>query len=109
VAATFDTAPFGEASIGVWIKVLGRQTNGVVETGNYVRNAAFKVTGGTLTQVGSTNTIGTDQESVAGWDVTVDASGDNIQVNVTGANGDTVQWLVQAEIQVNDDDLEIGD
>lgn len=107
-AATFNTAsPWGSiasVSFSVFAHVLGRQTNGIGETGDYYRTATFRRVAGTLTIVGAARTVGTDNEDVAGWDVTLDASGDDIRVRVTGAAGDTVKWLVDDfEIKVNDD------
>lgn len=105
-AATFSTAPWGSAgsvSFSVFAHVLARQTDSAGETGDYFRTATFKRVSGTLSQVGSTRTVGTDNEDVAGWDVTLDASGDDIRVRVTGDATDTVKWLVDDfTVQVND-------
>lgn len=116
IAATFDTSvPWGAKSVSfeVTLHVLARQTNGISETGSYYRTATFKRDLGVLAQVGSTRTLGTDNESVGGWDVTIDlgsatvigtTTGDFIRVLVTGATGDTVKWLVDdLQIKVNDD------
>lgn len=113
IAATFDTTPYdGDSAFSVWVKVLARQTNNANETGQYCRVAAFERHDGVLSQIGSTRTVSTDNESVGGWDVTIDkgdqttigdTTGDFIRVLVTGAGGDTVKWLIDAEIQVNDD------
>jgi hypothetical protein len=117
IAAVFDTSvPWGSiasVSFAVFLHVLARQTNGVGETGDYYRTATFKRVAGTLSLVGSVRVIGTDNEDVGGWDVTLDVgdktvvgttTGDFIRVLVTGASGDTVKWLVDDfEIKVNDD------
>ena len=111
IAAVFSTANWLNASFGITVEVLARQTDNINETGHYYRTATFKRNAGTLTQVGSTRTWGTDDESVAGWDATIDmgsatvigtTTGDYIRVLVTGAVGDTVDWNVIAEVRVND-------
>ena len=115
IAATYDTSwvgNTGSVAFSIFAHVLGRQTNGVGETGDYYRIATFRRVDGTLSQVGSTRTIGTDNEDVGGWDVTIDkgsatvvatTTGDFIRVLVTGASGDTVKWLVNDfNIQLND-------
>lgn len=107
IAADFDTSvPWGSidsVSFGIQAHVIGRQTNGVGETGEYYRTATFKRVAGTLSQVGSTRVLGTDNEDVAGWDVTIDGLTNKIRVRVTGAVGDTVKWLTDFKIWVNDD------
>lgn len=40
----------------------------------------------------STDSVGTDQEDVAGWDVTVAASGQAARLQVTGDAARTVNW-----------------
>lgn len=61
--------------------------------GAYVRRALFRVNGsGTVTQVGSTQTIGTDIEDTSTWDTTVDTSGGAIRVRVTGAASTSISW-----------------
>ena len=61
--------------------------------GIYTRRAAFRVSsGGAVTQVSTTQTIGTDIEDTAGWDATIDTSGGAIRVRVTGAAATAVEW-----------------
>lgn len=56
----------------------------------YKLSAAFKNDGGTLTQIGTTTQ--TVYEDVGGWDATIDASGTDIRIRITGAGGTTINW-----------------
>jgi hypothetical protein len=60
------------------------------DTAAYVRRAKIKSDGGAVT-VGTVDTSFTD-ESVAGWDCTIDNSTTTGRVRVTGAGGSTVDW-----------------
>lgn len=111
IAAVFDTTNWYNAVFAVRIRVVARQTNGINEGGLYRREAIFKRSAGVLSLIGAVQVIGTDVESVAGWDVTIDkgdvavvatTTGNFIRVLVTGAIGDSVDWAVEADIQVND-------
>lgn len=111
IAAVFDTSNWYNAVFSILVEVLARQSNGVNEAGHYQRVATFKRDAGVLTQVSTTAVLGTDQESVAGWNVTVDmgsstvigtTTGNFIRVLVTGAAGDTVDWNIIADVRVND-------
>lgn len=101
-AATFDTSPWDNASFLVTARINARETADSDEIAGYVRVGAFKLDGGTLSLVGSVGSLFT-AESTAGWDATLDASGDNIRVRVTGAAATAVKWLVDLDIQVNDE------
>jgi hypothetical protein len=67
------------------------------EVAGYERIATFKNDGGTLSLVGSVSTPHT-AESTSGWDCTIDASGSDIRVRVTGAGSTNVTWLAQLEV-----------
>lgn len=101
-AATFDTSPWEDASFLVTARINARETADSDEIAGYVRVGAFKLDGGTLSLVGSVGSVFT-AESTGGWDATLDASGDNIRVRVTGAAATAVKWLVDLDIQVNDE------
>jgi len=60
----------------------------------YHKLIRYKNVGGTLTQLGSTQTIGTDFEDAAlsAADVTVTTSGTNILVQATGIAATTISW-----------------
>lgn len=71
---------------------------------SYWRQAAFKtLADGTLAQVGSTRTVVTDNESTGSMDVSVAASGTEIQVTVTGVAATDIFWRGEATIIELDD------
>jgi len=76
-------------------QVVARRTGGTAGTAGdvaaYKRIAAFKNVSGVLTQIGTTTDAGTF-ESQAGWNCTIDTSGTNIRVRVTGAANNNVTW-----------------
>jgi hypothetical protein len=78
--------------------VVGLRTDDFAEVGDYMLEAAFKNDAGTLTQIGSTRSLHTANESTAGWDATIDASGTDIRVLVTGAADTPITWLVDAKV-----------
>lgn len=51
------------------------------------------------TSLGS-NTIGTDREDVAGWDVSLAIDGNTVRLQVTGAASATIDW--SAEIRIHE-------
>lgn len=95
VAATFPTRT--NHAYGVTAKITATETADFDEQAFYVRFALFKNDGGTLALVGSIATTVTI-ESTGGWDVTLDASGTDIRVLVTGAAATAITWLVQLEV-----------
>jgi hypothetical protein len=83
-------------SVGVLIfaLVIGRRASGsgsAADSAFYIRAAGYKDNAGTLTQVGSTVDLLT-AESVAGWDCTMDASGNAPRIRVTGEATTTIDW-----------------
>lgn len=52
---------------------------------------------GTAAIVGSVS-VTTLGESVAGWDVTADASGANLRIRATGETGETIKWVARLEL-----------
>lgn len=77
---------------------------GAVDTGDYNegasygRVATFKNDGGTVTQIGSTTSLWT-HEDTAGWDVDFNISGTTIRVRVTGAAATNITWLVDVDVK----------
>ena len=63
----------------------------------YRRSAVVYVEGGTLTIV-TPDTIGTDVESTAGYDITIDNSGTTLRVRATGASSHTIRWDARVEL-----------
>jgi hypothetical protein len=95
-AATFPTR--SNKAYKIVARVLATETADFDEIGDYMLEGAFKNDGGTLSLVGSVRDLHTPNESTAGWAATLDASGTDIRVRVTGAADTAVTWLVNAEI-----------
>lgn len=81
----------------VEVDVLATETTDFDEVAGYKRLAAFKNDGGTLSLVGSVATPLT-AENTSGWDVTLDASSENIRVRVTGAASTNIAWQIDAKV-----------
>lgn len=75
--------------------VVARRTGGAAGATNdgasYTVHVTAKNTAGTAAVIGSTGT-GPVGESQSGWDVTVVASGNAIQIKATGAVNNTIAW-----------------
>lgn len=76
--------------------VVARRTGGASGTANdgasYTVKAVAKNTAGTAIVIGTSGTAAVG-ESQAGWDVTVVASGNALQVKVTGAAANDIAWV----------------
>lgn len=51
-----------------------------------------------VAQIGSTESVGTDFEDVAGWDLTIAAVAQEAEVRVTGAASTTIDWIVDVRV-----------
>lgn len=78
-------------------RVAGALTTDFSQGGAYQRTALFKNAAGTLSLIGSVSAPVTI-ESDAAWDVTLDASGTDIRVLVTGKAATAITWLTQLDI-----------
>jgi hypothetical protein len=85
------TIPSGNTHFVKVMIVAASSTN----TACYARQVCIRNTAGTTAIVGSVQTIGTDQETDAAWDVTVEANDTNdaLRILVTGAASTTIRWL----------------
>lgn len=93
----------------VWSKVLADSTvyelditlvgrrSGTAGRAVYRRRVTAYVEAGTLT-VGSPDTVGTDLESTAGYDITIASTGTTVQVKATGASSHTMAWTARVAI-----------
>jgi hypothetical protein len=83
--------------------IIARRTGGASGTADdgasYVRRATYTTKSGTVTLMGSVQTIGTDAEDQAGWDVTFAVSGANVLIRVTGASANNVTWTSDTAIK----------
>lgn len=84
----------------VTARIVARSTSGT-DNACYERRCLIKRDGANNTVlVGSVQTIGTDIESDAAWDVTIDADDTNesVRVLVTGAAATTIRWVCTLEL-----------
>ncbi len=85
------------ATYQIEAKITARRTGGSSGTADdgasYERRATYSTKSGTVTLMGSVQTIGTDAEDQAGWDVTCTISGSTVLVRVTGATNNNVTWF----------------
>lgn len=88
-----DTMP-ANATADIVVEVVA-QTSGGVDSASYWRRACFRRPGtAAAILVGVVDILGTDHETVAGWDCTLQVgptSGD-VSLLVTGAGATTVTW-----------------
>jgi hypothetical protein len=84
----------------VAIRVLAIDIDEHKSGGSYSREATFKNKGGELSRIGAASATGTDRETVAGWDVTLDSEEDktNIRVRVKGEKDVKIAWNIRAEV-----------
>lgn len=67
----------------------------------YRRQAAFRNNSGTVSQIGTTITIGSDLEDDSTWDATIDFSGTAIRGRVTGKASTNITWDCYAIVIAN--------
>lgn len=78
-------------------KVVAMTTDITTQQAAYTRTALFKNVAGTLSLVGAV-TANTTIETDSAWDCTLDASGTDMRVRVTGAAATNVIWHCQVEV-----------
>lgn len=81
----------------VTVTLVGRRTDGTAGRATYKRQVIVYVEGGSLT-IGTPDTMGTDVESTAGYDITITNSSTTLQVEATGASGHTITWTAMVDI-----------
>jgi len=74
----------------VRVVVSARRSTGA-EAAGYERVATVRRAGGTTTLVGAVTSVHS-AEDVAGWDATIDVSGADVRVRVTGVAAVTIDW-----------------
>lgn len=83
--------------------VMARRTGGTAgaadDGASYHRRAVYTTKAGVVTLMGSIQTIGTDAEDQAGWDVTLDISTTNVRVRVTGASDNNITWFADITVR----------
>lgn len=87
-----------EKSYACTIVVHGRQNTGANHA-MYARQCIIQRTGGTVTLAGTVQTIGTDIETDADWDVAITADNTNksLKITVTGDTSQNVRWVAKIE------------
>jgi hypothetical protein len=87
------TIPNGKAFFGN-IMVVGILSTGA-KACMYMRKFAIKNVSNTVSLIGTVETIGTDIEDDADYDIGVTADDTNkaLQINVTGKNSETIRWM----------------
>ena len=100
VAAYFDATQYPLEALFFEVKVVAVFADGS-KGSTFWRQSAFRsAADGTLTQIGSTRTIGTDNIDGSGPAAcTVAASGKQIQVTVTGVAATTINWVLDNTIR----------
>jgi len=92
--ATISTAT--DKAYGLTVTIIGIKSDGS-DIAHYIRYASYKNDGGTLTEVDETDEHTVEDD--ANWDVSMEASGTDILVKVTGVAATTIQW--QATVEMN--------
>lgn len=99
VAAEFDATQYKLQAFFFEVKVVAVYSDGSLGA-TYWRQAAFRSSStGAVTQIGSTRTVVTDNEDTAGMDISVAASGNKVQVTVTGVAATTINWVLDNTIR----------
>jgi hypothetical protein len=80
------------------VTVTAVRTDTFEQAASYVRRATFLNDGGTLAIVGSVTSDHT-AESDSNWNCTLDASGTDIRVRVTGAADTNISWHVDGVVR----------
>jgi hypothetical protein len=79
------------------ITVRATANNGTTASLVTEKRACFKNTAGTVTQYGTTQTVGAINPDSVTWDVTFGISGELVVVYVNGAAATTVEWAVSLD------------
>lgn len=99
-----DSIPMGALTAPINVikcLVTGRRTGGASgsdgDSAGYEISATFKRVGSTVSLVGSVVTTMASEDQV-GWNCTLAANGQNVEVRVTGASGNNVTWTSFASV-----------
>lgn len=84
--------------VSVTVEGIGLQSGGGNRASYRRRMVVYRTGGGGATVLGAVETLGTDRESDATWDFTLDANGNNVRGRVTGKAATTINWLTRWEI-----------
>lgn len=91
-----------ETAVAVDVLVLGSKRTAVTEVGRYKRSVVYQRTGGGVATIVGALESGTDEETSAGLDVTIDTDGAaTIRVRVTGLAATNMTWSCAMRVQEN--------
>ena len=91
-----------ETAVAVDVLVLGSKRTAVTEVGRYKRSVVYCRTGGGVATIVGALESGTDEETSAGLDVTIDTDGAaTIRVRVTGLAATNMTWSCAMRVQEN--------
>ena len=101
---TIDTIPITASSTyHVWTHIIFRRTGGVSGTADdgasYIRRATYTTKAGAVTLMGAVETIGTDREDQAGYDVTLSISGANVLIRGQGAASNNTSLMAHTIVE----------
>lgn len=84
------------------LKAIAYRTQDYSQAASYWRQACYRTNAaGTITQVGSTRTVVTDNEDAGGWQFVIGTSGVNVTLDVAG-EGSPCDWLISSDIKEYD-------
>lgn len=100
---TCATIPIPAASV-FYVKavILARKTDESLSC-KYERTILVRNNAGTITTDQAVTTVGTDYEPAAGYNATLDVSGTDVRVRVTGVAATNIEWTAHVEAYVNND------
>jgi hypothetical protein len=90
----YSFTPLDNSICRLWVNVLGYNSTA---SASYGKAATFKSVAGTVTQVGSTATIGNGEDDTQ-YECLVDTASNAIRVRVAGNTGRTVNWSGLIEV-----------
>lgn len=95
-----NTTLFGQ------IEICAIEETNATEAAHYIRKFAIQNLGGTTTLIGSVTNVGTDEESDAGYDLSITSndSTNSLSILVTGDSSKTLRWVGVVrgtEIEIN--------
>ena len=98
-ASAGDISVSSDCTIAFDVLITARQTDADDVSAGYTFFGVIDNNAGTTALVGSLGTVTTIGEDVVGWDVTAtaDDTNDGINILVTGAASDAVQWVARVE------------
>jgi hypothetical protein len=95
---TLEAFTMADLTICAFDVVVTAVTSDGTKGGRWKRSVVYQRAGGAATIVGAIET-GTDQETDAGLDVTIDTSTNDVRVRVTGLDATILRWGCELRVQ----------